>query len=169
MTESDEWMLIGEIAGPFGIRGEMKIDPLTDFPERFTELRVLYVGPARRAYPVERARLQKQQVVLKLAGVDRPEQVDELRRREVFIPRSEAAELPPGHFYLDDLIGARVVTSTGHYVGTIMDILRTGSNDVYVVGEGSDEVLIPAIKDAVTAIDLDERQVVIESWVLESD
>lgn len=162
-------MLIGEIAAPFGVRGEMKIDPFTDFPDRFKSLRVLYVGPSRQPYEVEGARLQKQQVVLKLAGIERPEQVDELRRREVFVPRSEAAALPAGHYYLDDLIGAQVVTSAGQPVGTLTDILRTGSNDVYVVADGGNEILIPAIKDAVTSVDVGERRVVIEPWVLQND
>jgi 16S rRNA processing protein RimM len=169
MPASDEWMLIGEIAGPFGVRGEIKIDPLTDYPERFESTRHVYLGPSRDEYRVERARLHKRQVLAKLAGIDTPEQVEALRRQEVLVPRAEAADLPEGHYYLDDLLGVEVLTADGRMVGAITDIIRTGSNDVYVVGEGRDAVLIPAIKGAITDLDLTARRVVIEPWVLDTD
>lgn len=168
MPEVSEWMVIGEIAGPFGVRGEIKIDPLTDYPERFKTMHDLYVGSQVDPYTVESARLHKQQVIVKLEGIDTPDQVEVLRRQEVRIPRAEAVKLPEGHFYLDDLIGVDVVATDGRRVGPISDIIRTGSNDVYVVGTGRDEVLIPAIKDAVTQVDLARRRIVIEPWVLDS-
>lgn len=169
MPVSDEWMLIGEIAGPFGVHGEIKIDPLTDYPERFQTLRHVYVGSARDEYRVDRARLHKRQVLARFAGIETPEQVDGLRGQEVLVPRGEAAKLPEGHYYLDDLIGAEVLTTDGRTVGAITDIIRTGSNDVYVVGEGRDAALIPAIKGAVVDLDLAARRVVIEPWVLNTD
>lgn len=169
MSVSDEWMLIGEIAGPFGVHGEIKIDPLTDYPERFQTLHRVYVGPGRDEYRVERARLHKRQVLATFAGIETPEQVEALRGQEVHVPRAEAAVLPEGHYYLDDLIGVEVLTTDGRAVGTITDIIRTGSNDVYVVGEGRDAALIPAIKGAITDLDLATRRVVIEPWVLNTD
>lgn len=169
MAASNMWMVIGEVAGPFGVHGEVKIDPLTDYPERFETLRHVYVGPARHEYPVERARLHKRQVLVKLEGIDTPEQVESLRRQEVLVPRAEAAKLPQGHYYFDDLMGAEVVTTDGRAVGAITDIIRTGSNDVYVVGEGRDAALIPAIKGAVTDLDITARRVVIEPWVLDTN
>lgn len=169
MPVPDGWMVIGEIAGPFGVHGEIKIDPLTDYPERFETLRRVYLGPSREEHGVVRARLHKRQVLAKLAGIDTPEQVEGLRRQEVLVPRAEAAKLPEGHYFFDDLIGAQVFTTGGRALGAITDILRTGSNDVYVVGEGRDAALIPAIKGAVAELDLPARRVVIEPWVLDTD
>lgn len=159
-------MLIGRVAGPFGVRGEVKIDPLTDFPDRFQELETVYVGPGHDAYRVERARKHRGQVLISLSGIDAPEAVRELRGAEIFVPRAQAAPLPPGHFYLEDAVGLSVQTTDGRDIGTVTDVLVTGSNEVFVVGAGKDAVLIPVIKDAVTELNLDERRVVVEPWVL---
>lgn len=166
---TDEWMLIGRIAGPFGVRGEIKVDPLTDFPDRFQTLDSVYVGPGHDAHTVERARKHQGQILLSLEGISSPEAVRELRGAEIFVPRSQAAPLPPGHFYLEDAVGLTVQTTDGKDLGTVTDILRTGSNEVFVVGTGNNALLIPVIKDAVTELNLDERRVVVEPWVLEQE
>lgn len=162
-------MLIGRIAGPFGVRGEIKIDPFTDFPDRFRDLESVYVGPDHDAYRVERARRHQAQLLVRLEGISSPEAARDLRGAEIFVPRAEAAPLPPGHFYLEDAVGLTVQTSGGADVGTVTDVLKTGSNEVFVVGTGKDAILIPVIKDAITELNLDERRVVIEPWVLSQE
>jgi 16S rRNA processing protein RimM len=157
-------MPIGRIVGPFGVRGEAKIELHTDFPERFRSLKRVFVGPSHSAMEVERSRRHKGQVLLKLAGVDRPEDVESLREQDVMVPRSEAVTLPEGHFFLSDLLGIEVFTPDGASLGTITDVLRTGSNDVWVVSEGRQELLLPAIKDAVIDLDLPARRAVVERW-----
>ena len=91
-NESDEWMLIGRIAGAFGVRGEAKVDLHTDFPERFVELEIAYLGRDHHPYEVESGRLHGRQVVLKLRGIDTPEAVSRLRGQDVEIPRDEAVD-----------------------------------------------------------------------------
>ncbi len=169
MPEVRDWMIVGEIAGPFGLHGEIKVEPLTDYPERFDHLETVYLGTTHRPYTVLRSRFHKSHVLLTLEGVETPEQIDMLRREDVQIPREEAVELPEGHYFLEDIIGAEVVTSVGHPVGRITDIIRTGGNDVYVVNEGPAAVLVPVVKDAVTSLDVAGKRVVIEPWVLNSD
>ena len=164
---SREWMPVGRVAGPFGVKGEAKVDLLTDFPDRFRDLASVHIGPERRVFTIERCRRHQARVVLKLAGVDTPEAVDALRGQELAVPREQAVKLPPGHYYLDDLTGMEVVTEDGSRVGVIRDVIQTGSNDVYVIGEGRGEILIPAIKDAVKEIDAERRRVVIDPWVLQ--
>jgi 16S rRNA processing protein RimM len=162
------WMPIGRVAGAFGLRGELKVDLLTDFPERFGRLKRVYIGDERREWTVERSRRQGGRVLLKLEGIDSPEAAAKLAGFELAVPRGEAVDLPPGHYYLDDLIGARVVTVDGRDVGPLTEVLRTGSNDVYVVGHGKESILIPAIKDAVEEVDVRAGRVVVQPWVLES-
>jgi 16S rRNA processing protein RimM len=157
-------MPIGRIVGPFGVRGEAKVELHTDFPDRFRSLKRVFVGPAHAAMQVERSRRHGGQVLLKLAGVDRPEDVERLREQDVLVPRSEAVTLPEGHYYLSDLLGIEVFTPDGASLGTIADVLRTGSNDVWVVNEGRRELLLPAIKDAVIELDLVARRAVVERW-----
>ena len=163
---SDDWMVIGRIVGPFGVRGEMKVEPLTDFPERFRSLKRVYLGDARREAEVLGSRNHKGQILLRLAGIDSPEAVKELRKPELHVPRAEAWSLPEGHYYLDDVIGLQVETTDGATIGEVTDVVRTGSNDVFVVGTGATAVLVPVIKDAVTELDMRARRVVIEPWVL---
>ena len=161
-------MLIGRVAGSFGVRGEIKVDLRTDFPERFQQLDQVYLGPQRAPFEVERSRRHRDRTLLKLRGIDAPEQVDGMRGEDIFIPRTEAMPLPEGAYYLDDLVGMTVETVDGEAVGTISDVLRTGANDVYVVDQGRTSVLVPAIRDAIHVLDINGRRVVIERWVLES-
>lgn len=159
-------MLIGRIAAPFGVQGEMKIDPLTDFPERFSSLEGLYVGSAHERREVEQVRMHGGRILIRLGGIRTPEEVAGLRGQELFVPRANASPLPPGHFYLEEALGLRVETTEGIEVGTVSEVLKTGSNEVFVVGRNRDAVLIPVIKDAIAELDMDGRRVVVEPWVL---
>jgi 16S rRNA processing protein RimM len=166
LTDRD-WILIGRTAGVFGLRGDIKLEPLTDFPERFKTLDVIHLGPGREEWTVERTRPHGKHVLLKLRGVDDADAASELRGREAFVPRTEAMPLPAGHYLLEDLVGVDVATADGKKVGTVADVLRTGSNDVYVVRTARGEVLVPGIRDAVLELDLSARRMVIDPWVLE--
>jgi 16S rRNA processing protein RimM len=163
------WMVIGEVAGAFGVRGEVKVSSLTDFPDRFKDLKTVYLGPRRQQYDIVRSRIHQGRILLQLGGLDTPEQVAALGRVEISVPRAEAVPLPEGAFYLDDLIGVRVRTTEGADVGHITDVLRTGSNDVWIVGHGKQSVLIPAIADAVQELNVEAKYAVILPWVLASE
>jgi 16S rRNA processing protein RimM len=162
-------MVIGEVSGPFGVRGEMKVSPLTDFPERYKRLKRVYLGSDRKEYEVTQSRTHQSRILLKVQGIDTPEQVTALGHVDISIPRSEATPLPEGSYYLNDLIGVRVRTSDDRDLGAITDVLRTGSNDVWVVEHGTRSVLIPAIADAVQELNVAEKYAVISPWVLESE
>jgi 16S rRNA processing protein RimM len=166
---AQDWMLVGRVVGPFGVRGEMKVALYTDFPERFKGLGRVYFGPERRPMEVERARPHKGQVLLKLAGVEGPEAVSALRDLDVFVPRNEAVCLPEGHYYLDDLVGIEAYSEEGRSLGRISEVLRTGSNDVFVINKGRQALLVPAIKDAVRELDLDRRCLTVAAWVIEPE
>jgi 16S rRNA processing protein RimM len=160
-------MLIGRVVGGFGVRGEMKVEPLTDFPDRFARLELVYIGPAHQPFRIESSRQHKGRVLLKVVGIGTPEQAAALHDQDVAIPREEAMHLPPGHYYLDDLVGMTVLNVEGEAVGHITDVLRTGSNDVYVVNEGRDSILVPAIRDAIRELDLENGRILVEQWALE--
>jgi len=160
-------LVIGQVLGPWGTDGQVKIQILTDFPQRFKVLREVSVQGKRMA--VERARLYRGIVVLKLAEVEDRQSADALRGQLVEIDEKEAYPLPEGHYYWHQVIGLEVWTTQGVLVGTIKEILRTGSNDVYVVRQGSPdfigsskEILIPAIEEVVRSVDLQSGKMVIE-------
>ncbi len=164
----DAWMVIGEVAGAFGVRGEIKVSSFTDFPDRFKNLKAVYLGADRRKHDVVRSRLHQGRTLLQLDGIETPEQVTALGHVDISVPRTEAMPLPDGAYYLDDLLGVRVRTTEDVDVGPITDVLRTGSNDVWVVGHGKQSVLIPAITDAVQELNVEAKYAVILPWVLTS-
>lgn len=135
---------------------------LSDFPDRFAGLESVYIGRMHQPYEVEWTRRHRNQVLLKLTGVETPEQAGALRGALVFVPAAEAVALAEGQYYWHQIIGLDVQTSDGRHLGRISDILRTGSNDVYVVPSGRQELLIPAIEDVVKEIDLQRRRMIVE-------
>lgn len=151
---AEQRITIGKILAPHGVKGEVRVLPLTDFPERFATMRRAFLETGQ-AVEVEAARFHKRWVLLKLRGFDTMTAVEPLRGLYLQVDRADAAPLPPGHYYIFDIIGMTVYTDTGERLGVVTDILATGSNDVYVVEKapGAKPLLIPAIKDVVRRID----------------
>ena len=151
-----EWATIGKVVALFGIHGELKVRLLTDIPNRFAELEAVYVGPDHTSLSIQSVRPYKgEMIVLKLVGIEDASAAESLRNQDLSIPLSKLAELPPGSYYQHDILGLNVLTLDGQELGQIVEIIVTGSNDVYIVKkpEGS-QILIPAIKDVIKQIDL---------------
>ena len=149
---------IGQIVNTFGIKGEVKVTPFTDDINRFDDLKEVYVKSKKeeRLYQVEGARYHKNMVLLKLKGIENPEDAEKLRNSYLEIDREDAIPLEEGTYFIADLIGLKAVSEDGTELGKITDVLQTGANDVYVVQqEDGQEVLIPAIRDCVLNVDLE--------------
>ena len=154
-----EWATIGQVVAFFGVQGELKVRLLTDIPNRFSELETVYVGANHTPCSIQSVRPYKgEMIVLKLTGIDDANAAEPLRNQELAIPMSELAKLPTDSYYQHDILGLRVLTLDGQELGQVVDIIVTGSNDVYIIKkpEGS-QVLIPAIKDVIKQIDLIRR------------
>lgn len=154
-----EWATIGKVVALFGLDGELKVRVLTDIPNRFAELDAVYVGDSYAHYVIENVRPYKGDTIrVKLKGIDDATGAEKLRAANFFIPVRELAKLPAGSYYQHDIIGLRVFTLNDKPLGTIVDIIETGSNDVYVVKmDNGAQQLIPAIKDVIKQIDLIRR------------
>jgi len=161
------YLVVARIVSPQGNRGEVKAELITDFPERFAMTSAVYLGPEHRRYELEGYRLQKGAVVLKLRGVDSIQEAEPLRGMLVEVPEEEAVTLPEDHYFWHQVLGLRVVTVDGEPLGTVDEILETGSNDVYVVHGPQGELLIPAIKRVVKSVDLDRGIMTVElmEWI----
>jgi len=162
-----EWASIGKVVAPFGVQGELKVRLLSDIPNRFQELDEIYAGSAHRLYAIQSVRSYKgEMILLKLKGLDDANAAEALRNEDLSIPLHSLAELPTGTYYQHDIFGLRVFTLDEIYLGDVVDIISTGSNDVYAVqspgSPGSPEVLIPAIKDIIKQIDLQKRVMYID-------
>ncbi len=146
---------VGRILGPHGLWGGLRIEVYTDVPHRFDAGNTLYIG----AYPYqvsESTSSNSGQLILSFHGITTQSQARTLIDQWITVPASEAPELPPGEFYHFQLLDLRVLTEEGEELGTVSDILETGSNDVYVVSGASGEILVPAIADVVKDINLDQ-------------
>jgi 16S rRNA processing protein RimM len=151
-----DWATIGKVVALFGIRGELKVRLLTDIPNRFAELETVYVGANHTPHSIQGVRHYKGEIiVLKLSGIDDANAAEPLRDQELSIPLSELAQLPPGSYYQHDILGLHVLTLDGQELGQIVEIITTGSNDVYLIKKpDASQILIPAIKDVIKQIDL---------------
>lgn len=158
-------IVVGEVTRPHGIDGALRVLPVTDFPERLLRLRkVMLVPPAGRprSVAVEKAEPAGRFVVMKLTGVDTTEQARALRGATIEVPVADAVPLPAGQFYIFEIVGLRARTPGGEVLGEVVDVLRTGSNDVYVVrSSGGTETLLPAVEGVIERIDLAAGEMVV--------
>ena len=163
-TNEDELLLVGTVGAPFGVRGQVKLNAISTHPEHLSRLRTVYVGEGLVPVKLQRAQLHKHNlVILTLDGYGDRNAAETLRGAEVFIRINDAAPLEEGEYFLHDLPGLAVLTTTGESVGTVREVLETGANDVLVVDrtEGG-EVLVPMILQVVKVLDLVEKRIVIE-------
>jgi 16S rRNA processing protein RimM len=160
----EEWIIVGTIFRKHGLRGEVKVYPLTDSATRFLDLHeVMIEAPSgdRFEAKIDRVRFQQDRLIVHFEGRDRLEDVEPFLKGQILIHRSKALPLPEGRYYHADIIGVSVVTDEGETLGTVQEILETGSNDVYVVREGNREVLIPAIREVIREVDLERGRLVV--------
>jgi 16S rRNA processing protein RimM len=156
---------VGIIIRPHGIRGEIKIAPLTNWPERFKEFQSLYIEGEEgvgKWVEVEKRRMQGKYVILKLAGINNRDAADSLRNQFLRIDQSECPPLPKGTFYIFDLIGLEVKTTRGDKVGSLIEIMQLSMQDVYVVNTGDREILIPAVKQFIKKVSIQDGVILVE-------
>ncbi len=161
-SRTPHYLIVGEILRPHGVRGELRVRLLTDFPERLAELKTLYVGtdpmqPTATPYPVQAVRLhQEGYALLLLKGVRDRNQAELLRERYVMVRVEDAVPLDEDEYYAYQLIGLTVVTPQGRALGTVREIMETGANDVLVVdSEVYGELLLPAHGETLVDIDFE--------------
>jgi 16S rRNA processing protein RimM len=146
-------LVVAQVLGPHGIRGELKCRIITDFPQRRFR-RGSSILIAGQPHVIQTARIQGTTVLLKLEDVSDRDAADALRNTDVQIRTEDAIVLPKGQFYWHQVIGLQVEDATTHeLLGQVTDILETGANDVYVVRGERGEILVPAIKDVIKQID----------------
>jgi 16S rRNA processing protein RimM len=157
------YLAIGRVVRAHGLRGELSVTVLTEFPDRFEIMEWVYLGNEFEASPyrIEGYRWHKDNILLTLAGITDRTQAEALRGQLVQIPVEEAAPLPEGQYYLYQLIGLQVFTTQGEKLGTISQILETGANDVYVVENDDRQILLPGIPEVVQAIDIARGQMLV--------
>lgn len=157
------FIAIGRIIRPHGLRGELAVKVLTDYPERFDTIEVIYLGDSQQAdvWQVTATRWHKDRILLTLQGCEDRTTAEGLRSLLVQIPIEEAMSLPKDEYYPHELVGLDVVTVEGEELGRVSEVIFTNANEVYVVVGPRGQILLPAIADVIDHIDLDTGQMIV--------
>jgi 16S rRNA processing protein RimM len=159
-----EFLAVGRVMRPHGVRGELLLEVLTEFPQHLAEGEVVYVGEAAVAHTLRRVRMQRGQrhLIIQLADCLDRNAAEAYRGQLIQIKVEQAAPLPPGRYYHHQILGLDVMTDAGEALGQITEILETGANDVYVVtGPAGGELLLPALRSVILQIDLEARRMTV--------
>lgn len=161
------FLVLGRVLRPHGIRGELRLQITTAYPERIVPGKIVFVGPdpedadSARQFTVARARRHQKFLILQFETINDRDAADLLRQQYVMLKPEDAVPLEEGEYYLYQLIGVNVYTDEDEHLGTITEVIETGANDVYVVRGPRGEVLLPAIDECVLELDLDANKMIV--------
>lgn len=159
-----EFTIIGKITNTHGIKGEVRVYPLTDNIERFSDLDKVYIGEAKRQASVKTVKYHKGLAILGFEEFDNINQVLDFKDQYLYIDDEDRIVLPEDRYFIFDLIGCEVFDMANKSIGHIVDVILNMGNDVYVIKnhKGDKEYLIPAVKDFIKTIDIDKKKIVID-------
>lgn len=155
---------LGQIVNTYGIKGFLKVVPYTDDVTRFEKLDEIYIEVRNdlQEHKIEEVKYAKNLVLLKLKGIDDISQAEKFKNCYIKIDRKDAVELPEDTYFIVDLIGVEVYTDEGNNLGNIVDVFKTGANDVYVVkDELGKQTLLPAIGDVIKSVDIQNKKMIV--------
>ena len=159
-----EYIEIGQIVNTNGLKGVVKVNPFTDDISKFEDLKYVYIQLKNelKKVKIEQVRYNKNQVLLKLEGIDSIQEAEKYRNFYLKTEKESQEDLGEDTYYIVDLIGLDVYSDKNEYLGKIEDVFPTGSNDVYVVKDNlGKQILIPAIADVVKEVDLKNKKMTI--------
>lgn len=160
----EQFLQVGVITSTHGLKGEVKVYPTTDYPERFEEIKevLLDTGRNKMLLEIEGVRYFKNLVILKFKGINHINDIEKYKQCSLWVTRENATPLYEDEYYIADLIGCTVFLEDGTEFGELIQVIETGANDVYVVRmENQKEVLIPAIKDCILDVDIENQKMVV--------
>lgn len=160
----EDRLKVGVITSTHGIRGEVKVFPTTDDPERFRKLKHVMLDTGKETLDMEIASVKffKNMVILKFKGIDNINDVEKYRKAELYVSREDAVPLDENEYFIADLIGLRVISDENEELGVLDDVLQTGANDVYVIRRtGTADLLVPAIHECVKEVDLNTGKMIV--------
>ncbi|MBR3016585.1 MAG: 16S rRNA processing protein RimM [Clostridia bacterium] len=159
-----EYLLIGQVLRPQGIKGLVKVRPDTDDPGRFEELDSVFLkkGSAYERADVEEVSVRDDGVYLRLNGAQTRDEAEKQRDLMLYVDRAHAVTLAENETFICDLIGCRVVDSKGTELGKVTDVLQPGGNDVYVIKTPKGEMLLPALKHVIPTVDVEKGVVLVD-------
>ena len=159
-----EYFELGQIVNHFGIKGMVKVNPFTEDISQFETLDSLLLEKDKKLIEIqiEEVKYSKNQVLLKIKGIDSIEEAEKYRGCYLKIKRSDAKKLPENTYFITDLIGMPVYTDEGILLGKVDDIYNSGASDIYVVkDELGKQTLLPAIPEVIKQVDLEAEKIIV--------
>ena len=153
---AQELLAVGQIVKPVGVHGEVAVRPLSDTPGRFRSLRAAQLGASvehTQHITIERASEGPRGVRMKLKGIDDREAAEALVGKYLFVDSRHRVRLPRGKYFVEQVIGLAVIDHEGHALGRVRDVLKFPANDVYVIEYHGREILVPAVKEFILALE----------------
>ena len=159
-----KYLLIGEVLRPQGIKGQVKVRPFTDDPERFLDLSEVYVkaGESYTAMPIADVSVREDGVYLRLNNIQDRDAAEKQRGLALYVDRAHARLLQENETFICDLIGCKALNSKGEELGAITDVLQPGGNDVYVIKTPKGEMLLPALKHVIPTVDVEKGIIIVD-------
>ncbi len=154
-------VVVGKAIKPTGVHGELQVEIMSDIPDRFSVGRAVLLDGALRRIQRTSA-VHKGRINLKLEGINDRDEADGFRDKLLTIPEGSVPELPEGTFYHYQIIDMEVLTPGGEKIGSVVDVLPVGDNDVYVVRGDGGEVLVPGLEDVVLEVDTRNNRMIVE-------
>ena len=163
-SQSPPFLIVGKILKPHGIRGAVKVQSITDHPERFKQIDMIYIGneeQPKKEYQLEQVVFTPKHLVIYLNGVNSRNDAEVLRDRYLYVPKPDAIVLPEGAFFYYELIGMQVQDETGVILGIVKDVVDYPAQRLLVVKKDSQDYLVPDVPDIVRNIDAQTRKITI--------
>lgn len=161
-------LLVGVVIKPQGVLGQVKVHPQTDDPQRFYDLKHLYIknGEKFEAVSLEQVRVHQGFVYCVVNGASTREQAEQQRGLQLYVSREQAVPLEEDRYFIVDLVGCDVVNTRGEPIGVLKEVLQPGAADVYVIKTPEGTMMVPALKRVVTEVDVHQRRITLDEQTL---
>ncbi|NMA87280.1 MAG: 16S rRNA processing protein RimM [Tissierellia bacterium] len=159
----EDFIQIGRIANTHGVRGEIKIIPLTNDMHRFNYLKTAFLGEEKIKVEVENVKYHKNLVIVKFKEFNDINEIISFKDEYVYIEGKDKVVLPEDHYFLYDIVNCEVFDTQNNYIGIVKEVLQSASNDIYIVKDKKGkEYLIPAVKEFFIDIDVENKKIIID-------
>ena len=159
----EKYFEIGQIVNTSGLKGVLKVKPFTDDINKFNTLKTIYIDMKNKlkSFEIEKVYFNKNMVFLKLKGIDTVEEAENYRNYYLKIERQDE-DLEEDTYYIVDIEGCKVYTDEDSFLGEVIEVFSTGSNDIYVVkSDDGRQILLPAIKDVIKSVDIKNKKITV--------
>ncbi|WIF94618.1 ribosome maturation factor RimM [Caminicella sporogenes] len=161
-------IVIGKIVNTQGIKGDVRIYPLTDYKERYEELEYIYIEGIDDKFEIENVRYKKELAIIKFKGLNNINDVEKYKNKYIYIDESQLRKLPEDTYYIFDLVGCNVYDEDNNLIGKLIDVIQNTAQDIYVVErldeedrEKTKKVMIPAVEEFIKKIDIKNKSIIV--------